>query len=280
LVNLLVLPKEYCYVSSLFCSFFLLSVRSATKLENWLKNAILKYYELISQYRNETERNKPKKPEIYIARLIKELFEPFDTFFISKIIGKYSYLYEEEEKQKFLENERIKEEKLKSSAFARLTDRNSSNKKNGNANTNKSNKNSTTTATTGFSSSVPTLPSAIAGIENSFSGSNDVVEKVQVTSSSSVDITADNNSTNLTNFQIVSLLSRSIQEKIDFCFRAVSSQFAKLFVKHSTSMQLAKVFFNHLSSVLDFSLVSHSSCFCCWFCSFFLLPSFSLHLRQ
>lgn len=38
-----------------------------------------------------------------------------------------------------------------------------------------------------------------------------------------------------------SILSKSISEKIDFCYRAISSQYAKIFAQSSSSLLLSKV---------------------------------------
>ncbi len=38
-----------------------------------------------------------------------------------------------------------------------------------------------------------------------------------------------------------SILSKSISEKINFCYRAISSQYAKIFAQSSSSLLLSKV---------------------------------------
>jgi hypothetical protein len=176
---------------SVFCS-----VRNNQEIEQWIKNAIQNYYSFVSQYRDLTDKAKPRKPEVYVARIISEIFGPFDNFLIGKIIAKYGFIYQEEQKIKRILEEQAKEEEIKKNAHNRLAGG-----KNGRR-------------------------SSMAEIRAKTN-----MDVNELTSSSS---NQDQNEEN-------SILSRSIQEKIDFCYHAMSITIAKLFVKSFSGLLLCQV---------------------------------------
>lgn len=192
-------------------------------MEEWITKAILNYYDVISKFRDEAERNKPRKPEVYVNRVIGEVFGQFDNFLISKVLAKYSYLYEEEEKLRLLKEAEEREAEIERNAYLRLA---AGKKKKAAPTTSKSaiiipSSNSSTSST-----SMPLLPNQIM----------------------SSPLTGSAASTSSTQDDQISILGKSISEKIDFCYRAISSQYAKIFARSSTCLLLCKVSFIYHSS--------------------------------
>jgi hypothetical protein len=176
---------------------------SPKELEEWIKTAVLNYYQLIVNYRNETDKNKPKKPEIYISRIIAEVFGPFDSFLIGKMIGSLGYIYQEEARLKAEKLKKAKEDLLKKNAHVRLAGKSSEGGNNGGR------------------FSLPTL-----------------AKNANPTPAVNVD---DDE---------VSILGRPIQEKIDFCFRAIAITLAKLYTKDYDGITLIKVNNVHLAGLI------------------------------
>jgi hypothetical protein len=166
---------------------------SPKELEEWIKTAIVNYYQLIVNYRNETDKNKPKKPEIYISRIIAEVFGPFDSFLIGKMIGSLGYIYQEEARLEAEKLKKAKEDLLKKNAHVRLAGKSS---EGGN----------------GRRFSLPTLTK-------------------NANSAPAVNVDDEE----------VSILGRPIQEKIDFCIRAIAITLAKLYTKDYDGITLIKV---------------------------------------
>lgn len=132
------------------------------------------------------------------------------------MLGKYSYLYDEEEKQRLLKEARDREKAIEKSAFLRLTGGKKTKSTASKSNTLTQSSNTSKSPTSNLSSSMPVLGS---GVRSSVSEGENPSDQNEQTS----------------------ILSKSISEKIDFCYRAISSQYAKLFAQSSSSLLLSKV---------------------------------------
>lgn len=65
--------------------------RDEDRIKMWLRSAFQKYYSQIVQFHQNAEQMKPRKPEIYVRRLIEEIYETFDDFYVEKILLKFSH---------------------------------------------------------------------------------------------------------------------------------------------------------------------------------------------
>lgn len=91
-----------CMISLLF-----IFQREKIMMESWLSKAIVEYFHVVLKHSAAANALKPKKPEIFVTRIISEVFEVFDDLLISKICA--TFPNQVVSKQSVFENDRSRD---------------------------------------------------------------------------------------------------------------------------------------------------------------------------